>query len=273
MSCSAFRRVFVSGLVLATMIMTASQAYCSKFSGEISQIKGTVEVQKTGRQQWLKAINGLPVQLKDKIRTRQKSSCNLELDDGSLIFVDQNTKASVEFIEVTQERHSSTLGLWFGKLLSNVKKNQTTKMNIKCPSAVISVRGTEFAVEVGTGTTDVGVFEGEVAVSTDTGKTGEELDAMEPEASAVSVRPDEQTTVVQGEAPKPPTRLSLMMQKNRDKMNELRGRADQLREKLKRARPESMDKVRQKALDRFLSVKEEKNSLKERIKNKRDQLR
>jgi hypothetical protein len=64
-----------------------------------------------------------------------------------------------------------------------------------------------------------------------------------------------------------------MMQKNRDKMNELRGRAEQLREKLKRARPESMDKVRQSALDRFLRVKEEKSGLKERISNQRDKLR
>src|SRR3989339_694582 len=179
--------------VLFVIIFLTVSAYSSKFPGEISQIKGTVEVQKDGKAQWFKAIEGLPVQLKDRIKTQKNSSCNLELDDGSLIFIDQNTEASVDFIEVTQDRHTSTLGLWFGKLLSNIKKNQDTKMRIKCPNAVISVRGTEFAVEVGTNSAEVGVFEGEVAVSSATEKTGEELDAIQ--AAAISVKPDEQTTI------------------------------------------------------------------------------
>lgn len=266
-------------LSLITLLASA-KAIAGKFPGQISQVKGIVEVQKGVSGKWYKAAEGLPLQLKDRIRTDKASSCDLELDDGSLIYVDENTEASVEFIELTKEKHTSTIGLWLGKLLSNVKKTPSTKMKIKCPTAVISVRGTEFAVEADTASANVGVFEGMVSVSSDTEKTGEELDAQAstaaPQGAAlneVSVKPGEETTVDKGAAPKPPTRLSLLMQKNRERMNELRGRVEQLREKLKREKPEYLDKVRQSTLDRFIKAREQRNGLREKLKNEREQIK
>jgi len=298
MFCHARSSAVVYAVLLSAALLFPVKGLCGKFPGELSQVRGTVEVQKTGRAQWFKAVDGLPVQLKDRIRTRKGSSCNLELDDGSLIFVDENTEASVDFIELTRERHTTTLGLWVGKLLNNIKKTPTTKMMVKCPTAVISIRGTEFAVVASSGAADIGVFEGEVAVSSAAEISGEELDeniststaaaqvvpstaavqmstASVPTAqlAEVSVKPGLQTTVARGEAPRPPSKLSMQMQKNRDRLNELRGRVEQLREKLKRVKPEYLDEVRQKTLDRVLNIKEEKNQLRERLKDERDNLR
>jgi len=280
MYSSMTRAVVVCSLVLLTVLTFPLKAFCGKFPGEISAVKGTVEVKKAAKNQWFKAVNGLPVQLKDKIRTQKDSSCNLELDDGSLIFVDENTEASVEFMEITSEKHSSILGLWAGRLLSNIKKTSSTKMSIKCPTAVISVRGTEFAVEAGSAAASVGVFSGEVAVSSASEKSGEELEAAAsteavtaPSLAEVSVKPGEETTIDKGESPKPPTRLSLLMQKNAARMNELRGRAQELREKLKRVKPEYLDKLRQETLDRVTNINEKRNQLRERIKEQREQVK
>jgi ferric-dicitrate binding protein FerR (iron transport regulator) len=153
-------------------------------------------------------------------------------------------------------------------------------MSIKCPTAVISVRGTEFAVEAGSAAASVGVFSGEVAVSSASEKSGEELEAAAsteavtaPSLAEVSVKPGEETTIDKGESPKPPTRLSLLMQKNAARMNELRGRAQELREKLKRVKPEYLDKLRQETLDRVTNINEKRNQLRERIKEQREQVK
>ncbi len=278
MFCHMRKTAVLFAILYSGVLVFSGKAFCSKFPGEISQVKGVVEVQKAGRTLWFKAIDGLPLQLKDKIRTQANSSCNLEIDDGSLIFVDQNTQASVEYIEITQEKHSTTLGLWVGKLLNNIKKSPSTKMRIKCPTAVISVRGTEFAVEVSSQSADVGVFDGEVAVSSASEKSGEDIELSSSTAQndvtpLVSVKPDEQTTIAMGEPPKPPSKLSLLMQKNKDRLNELKGRVQELREKLKRTKPEYLDKVRQEALDRVMGIKDQRDQLREKIGSQRDELR
>lgn len=285
-------------LLLSALSVCPQKAFCGKFPGEITEVKGTVEVQKAGRPKWYKAISGLPVQLKDRIRTQANSSCNLELDDGSLIFVDENTEASVEYIEVSSDKHTSTLGLWFGKLLNNIKKTSSTKMKIKCPTAVISVRGTEFAVIASSLSADVGVFEGAVAVSSATTMSGEELEEQVSTSTAaaqvtvstttvqistssivttplaeVSVKPGEQTTVAHGETPQTPTKLSRLMQKNMERLDSLKGRVQELREKLKRTKPEYLDQVRQEVLDRVMSMKDERNELREKLKYQREHVK
>jgi TolA-binding protein len=97
--------------------------------------------------------------------------------------------------------------------------------------------------------------------------------AQAAEQPEVSLKPGEETTVNKGESPKPPARLSLLMQKNEARLNDLRGRVQELREKLKRVKPEYLDKVRQEALDRVMNINDQKSRLRDRIESQRDQLR
>lgn len=249
--CSVLLSIFLP-FYLSTVI------YAQDFSGEIEEIKGTVEILKEGETEWVPAVSEMPVQLKDRLKAAENSSCNLELDDGSIIFIGENTEASVEMLELTAEKHNSKISLWFGKIIANISKSKNTKMEVHSPTAIVAVRGTEFAVESKGEETDVGVFDGEVGVKNTEGKTIEE----------VTVKPDEETSVQKGTRPRPPSRL-ILMQKYRERNLRIRNRVAQLRERLKRLPPEKRAKVRRIAYEKFQKLREKRIQQIKRTQQKR----
>ncbi|MFA5779511.1 MAG: FecR family protein [Elusimicrobiota bacterium] len=236
-----------------------SFCYSQDFSGEIGEIKGTVEILKAGEEEWSPAVSEMPVQLKDRLKSAENSSCNLEFDDGSVIFIGENTEASVEMLELTAEKHNSKISLWFGKIIANISKSKNTKMEVHSPTAIVAVRGTEFAVETNVQKTDVGVFDGEVGVKNTEGA----------EISEVTVKPDEETSVQKGTRPHPPSRL-VLMQKYKERNLNIRNRVAQLRERLKRLPPEKRVKARQIAFEKFQKLREQRI---ERIKKNQQKRR
>lgn len=221
--------------------------YSQDFSGELAEIKGTVEILKAGETEWASAVSEMPVQLKDRLKSAEKSSCNLEFDDGSIIYIGENTEASVEMLELTAQSHNSKISLWFGKIIANISKSKNTKMEVRSPTAIVAVRGTEFAVESKDEGTDVGVFAGEVGVKNTEGEAVEE----------VTVKSDEETTVGKGARPLPPSRL-VLMQKYKERNLRIRNRVAQLRERLKRLPPEKRAKARQLAFEKFQKLREKR---------------
>ncbi|MHB9154818.1 MAG: FecR family protein, partial [Endomicrobiales bacterium] len=151
-------------LFLCTGLLFSGIAHASaEFCSELSGIKGTVEVQRKGDAVWSPAAEGMGILPSDRLKTLERSSCNLELDDGSVVFIDENTEASVDVLELTRKKHTSGISLWFGKLLAKVTPSSNTKMRVRTPTMTAAVRGTEFAVEASGEKTAVGVFEGSVA--------------------------------------------------------------------------------------------------------------
>lgn len=232
-------------LVFACPLLSTPCFSAEKYSGEIGEVKGTVEILKEGETEWTPVVEEMPVQLKDRLKTSEKSSCNLELDDGSIIYVGENTETSVEFLELTGERHNSKISLWFGKIIANISKSKDTKMEIHSPTAIVAVRGTEFAVEATQEQTDVGVFDGIVGVKS----------IEDTEAEEVFVKPDEETTVLRGRRPRKPRRLSPAMLKYRKRNIRLRKQVKRLKERLKRLSPEKRAKIRHRALKRFEKIR------------------
>ncbi|MDO8734739.1 MAG: FecR domain-containing protein [Elusimicrobiota bacterium] len=235
-------------LLLYTLHFTLYTAvYSQDFSGELGEIKGTVEILKDGETEWVPAVSEMPVQLKDRLKAAENSSCNLELDDGSVIFIGENTEASVEMLELTAESHNSKISLWFGKIIANISKSKNTKMEVHSPTAIVAVRGTEFAVETNAEKTDVGVFDGEVGVKNTEGA----------EISEVTVKPNEETSVQKGTRPRPPSRL-ILMQKYKERNLHIKNRVAMLRERLKRLPPEKRVKARQIAYEKFQKLREKR---------------
>ncbi|MBI5574384.1 MAG: FecR domain-containing protein [Elusimicrobia bacterium] len=260
MFCKGLKVKMLLGFFL-THLLTYSLTHClfaQVFSGEIGEIKGTVEILKDGETEWVPAVSEMPVQLKDRLKAAENSSCNLELDDGSIIFIGENTEASVEMLELTAEKHNSKISLWFGKIIANISKSKNTKMEVHSPTAIVAVRGTEFAVESKGEETDVGVFDGEVGVKNTEGETVEE----------VMVKPDEETSVRKGVRPRPPSRL-ILMQKYKDRNLRIRNRVAQLRERLKRLPPEKRLKARQIAYEKFRKLREKRIEQIKRTQQKR----
>jgi hypothetical protein len=258
----ATRRVFIAAaaffFIFASAILNASD-----FSGEIAGVQGKVEVLKSGDKVWHQAVGGMPVQSDDRIKTQSNSSCNIELDDGSIVNVAGNTEILIESLNITQDSHDSGIRLFFGHLISNITHSKKTSMVVRSPAAVVAIRGTEFAVESSSDNTDVGVFNGEVSVQSSTpGAPGEVL-----------VKPDEETSVGAGVAPSAPRRLSGVMKKYKERNEALKRNVARLRERLKRVPPEKRNEARLHALERFNQIKEKRRTQRDDIREKRENIK
>ncbi len=266
------RSLLVTCLILLYAAGIPLSAFSAeRFSGELNDIKGMVEVLKRSQKKWFKAINGLPVQLYDQIRTGEDSSCVVELDDGSLIFVDANTHTSLRSLEITAEKHDSKLLLMVGRVVASIARKKNTKMKIRTPVSVGAVRGTEFAVATDGKAANIGVFEGQVAVKSVTDASSDS-DEDSP-AGEVLVNPDEETSVAQGSTPSMPSPLQELMLRNKERMAQLRGRVQELRERLKRVPPEELQAARSKTLERFRQIKEERQELREKTRQERERIK
>lgn len=261
------RKSFLFALVCAvSMIGFASSARCDvELSGEINDIKGTVEILKSGETVWDKAENGLQIEENDRVRTKPRSSCDIELDDGSMIHVAANSETTLEKLDLKEDEHTSSFKLYFGKVIASISKLRKTKMEVRTPTSVCAVRGTEFAVETTEAETNVGVFEGQVAVANP--------DAVQTDTAEVLVNPDQETTVEKGINPKVPASLRAAMIKNRERMLEMRMRVKALREKLKRVPPAERMKARLAAKERIQNIRDKRKGQRENLRERRDNLK
>ena len=240
------------------------KAYCADMPGEINNPKGKVEVMRSGTTAWGAVEAGLPVSAGDRIKTGPRSMCDIELDDGSILHLAANSETKIESLDIKNDKNDSSFSLFIGKLIASVNKLKKTKMQIRTPVSVASLRGTEFAVDTTEKETEVGVFDGAVAVQ-NTELSGEELETI--------VGKDQETKVVPGQKPLPPGKLGELMLKNRDYMTELRGRVTALKEKLKRVPPAERAETRKRASERFEKLRSGRQDLRQKSEERRKDLR
>lgn len=132
-------------------------------SATIDQVKGDVSVHLPQAAQST-AQNGQVLPAETVIETN-KGSIVLHLQDGSQLLVKPNSRIVLKE-PASSEGHFFDLLL--GKILAKVKKrlSDTPSFKMGTPTAVITVRGTQFQVEFSKkGTTSVEVYEGLVEVS------------------------------------------------------------------------------------------------------------
>ena len=121
-----------------------------------------------GSQDWT-LVKTLPANVAncDSVRTGLKAQATLIFDDGSKVELGPNASFTLE--EASGNRASLQLG--FGALKAFVAKLQGRKFQVRTPTAVCSVRGTEFRVEVMTGgRTVVDLYRGLLGVEDQQGR-------------------------------------------------------------------------------------------------------
>ncbi len=104
------------------------------------------------------------ITINDIIVTGEKSQLTVQLGSDVLIKINENS--NVEFKNIL-DRNSTSMNLQTGSLIFKVKKLANNKgLKIKTPTAVASVRGTEFGVFYYNQVTKVAVKKGKVEVNT-----------------------------------------------------------------------------------------------------------
>ena len=159
-----FAFVFLSLTTYHLPLAEARQAIIAGFSG-------MVDVQLRNMKDWKKAMPKMLLKETEKIRTGKKSKATLIFEDGSRTEVYPETT-----LVMNQLAAPISLQQTSGKTLNKVKK-LGRGFSLKTPTAVCSVRGTEFAVGIENGgVTKLDVFDG--TVNGEKTATGESMDVV-----------------------------------------------------------------------------------------------
>jgi hypothetical protein len=209
--CLGFTLIAMLGLAaeqkseLPATPLPVGSAVVADFKGEVS-----IHSPQGGA---LTPYRGLVLNAESTIETANKSNILLNLQDGSQVLVKSRTRAVLK--DPTAEP-GFYLQLLIGKLILKVEKRlgNTPSFRMGTPSAVITVRGTRFAVEVTKGNrTYIEVFEGIV-----------EVEGLGSAGRQVLIRPGFSTGIDADREPEEPREM------NRDDFNRGAGNRQEGRE-------------------------------------------
>ncbi|MGC8970751.1 MAG: FecR family protein [bacterium] len=148
-------------IILSFIIIGSTVNIVSPYRATVTKAEGMVLKKDNYQNIWVPVSKGDILDDGDSLRTKENSYAELKFSDGSIVKVSENTDLSIY-----KDYLSLAIGyirLYITKLFPNFE--------VRTPSAVAGVRGTEFSVEVLIDqTTIVTVYEGEVDVTAQ-GKT------------------------------------------------------------------------------------------------------
>jgi hypothetical protein len=132
-------------------------------TAELVDIFGDVEVKQGDT--WVTAENNMELHRYDSVRTGDNSSASIIIFKGSIIRLDSNTEVYLEELIQGEEGTFVTIEQEAGRTWSTVQKiSGIDEYEVQTPTAVASVRGTSFDINIENGTTIVGVIKGSVDV-------------------------------------------------------------------------------------------------------------
>ncbi len=139
-------------------------------AGDLARVSGVVEVLPVGSEIWRLSSAGDRVEAGDRIRTGRLSAATLVFFDGST--TDLGAEAEVTVARMSSRRDGSgkviVLHQWLGQTYNHVNHllDTASHFRVETPTAVTTVRGTEFVIAVeSNGATRVQVVEGVVNVT------------------------------------------------------------------------------------------------------------
>ncbi|MEW5905205.1 MAG: FecR family protein [Elusimicrobiota bacterium] len=134
----------------------------------IYEHKGLVEYRKTDKDAWEKVPSGgrFTITAGMQLRTARASMAEIHMDDGSRVKVAPLSNFTLS----AEDKEKSVFGLASGRMRSWVKKF-SRRFEVRTPSAVCAVRGTDYTTTADADGTKVEVSEGSVLVGDAAGRT------------------------------------------------------------------------------------------------------
>lgn len=170
-----WRRQFVSRLAAAVSVLSLGLALQRRDAwaqggavGRMSRMSGAVTIQRGDS-----AVAGsvdLPIEVTDRIRTGADSRAEITFDDNSVMTVGPESEVAIASFAPAAAESNAVIDLLSG--IVRVTVNAATgwgRFEVRTATAVASVRGTDYLVELNEKGSAVFVAEGRVAVSSRAG--------------------------------------------------------------------------------------------------------
>ncbi|MBI5598046.1 MAG: FecR domain-containing protein [Elusimicrobia bacterium] len=161
--------------VLLSIVLSFSDASAGV---TISALTGTAQVRRPNTVSWNEVPTNYVLGAGDELKTDRSSRVTLTFDDGSRVELGPNSS----YVLQETKAGESSMTLSFGRLKAWVTKAASRRFSVRTPTAVCSVRGTEFGVDVAQdGRTSVELFTGLLGVQDQKGnevllKDGQRVD-------------------------------------------------------------------------------------------------
>jgi hypothetical protein len=189
--------------LLITLLLCFVSAAHAQEVGTIAALAGSAELGRGGT--WTRASLGAPIHQGDELRTGRPGRLRIVFQDDSVLTVSDDSHVVIDeqvFAPGTSSTRS-VFGLLQGKigaLVSEYYHQAGTAYQIKTATAVAGVRGTEFVMEYhpNTDVTEIAGVSGRVEVHS----------VLDPTGHGVFVSAQEVTSVVRGQYPRSPRRVS-----------------------------------------------------------------
>jgi len=196
---------FVSGLGLALLCTLGSTALAEDaVHGIMMVVKGDVKVTSSATKVAEIAKVGKKVFPGDTISTGPDSRAKVVMSDKNVLNISPDSQIVIEKYTNNGQDKNVELKVEYGKIRASVEQKydgEKSKFNVKTPSAVAGVRGTDFLTSYDRGSkkSEIITFTGTVAV----GKPGPGGAILNP----VFVQPGQMTTAAEGKGPEQPKTL------------------------------------------------------------------
>ncbi len=165
--------------------------------GKVTFVQGDAKAQLAGQGTWTPLKTGDTVSQKSNLKTGSESALEITFEDGSSFFLRSDTEMGIlKAQKVLSSQLVRDLYLGTGRVLTTVKEatGEAPRFQVRTPSAIASVRGTEFRVAVDESQkTYAEVMKSNVTVDA----AGKNVDLAQGEG----------TMVKKGEPPLPPRKL------------------------------------------------------------------
>lgn len=153
-----------------------------KLTAEMTELSGSVQVIRGGGEKAFKAFKNMKLTEGDRVITGAKSWAKIRIDKDTTISLTENTKINISELKGSKGAKQSSIKLQAGGVGAFIKKliKGGSRFEIKTPTAVMGVRGTEFFTGYSNGQTDVRVLGGTVEIGGQTrGRGRARVNAME----------------------------------------------------------------------------------------------
>lgn len=211
---SVFILAAVCGPVSAGAVGVSSTTAC------IYKYSGVVQLMEPGAASWLTVKSAVPLKEGTRLKTGPGASCEILAGDGTFINLYENSETVIETLRLETDTRNYVFNFIKGRILwlAAKIKRKASKFDIRTPSAVCAVRGTDFSIIVSSAASDIGLFEGQLDIQSNGKETvlSAGSEALTGPGSEVRVSP----------------RFSALMEAEKRRYLRLKKHAEDLRKKL-----------------------------------------
>jgi len=137
----------------------------------ISSMKGNVKIRSANQRKFDTAYKAQMIRTGDWLKTDKNVFVAIVFLDGSIIKIQSNTEIEIKSSRITAKELKTQMYISEGQAWSKISKQNNGEFKIKTPTAVASVKGTEFDIDFDdmSESTSLVVLEGEVEFGNELG--------------------------------------------------------------------------------------------------------